>query len=261
VKEPGTQTNVELLGLTQEYLRCELQRVAPDSLLVTAWDEFYWIYSGLLRRFAVAQGLRGTDVDDCLQEVWMEVARSLNGFERPQDRSGLRAWLYAVVRSKANDLFRRTARRREESLEQARAEGLEPLCPAIDPISLSHEQWERTLLETTVETLRSELSKTNAGLLQMRILEQRDVAEVAVALRISPEQVWYRQYRLLKKLRARMAVFAGDPLNYVDVATHETQGLCENSTEFFPDGILRRGQNSPKKNENFAPGQLVGSVS
>jgi RNA polymerase sigma factor (sigma-70 family) len=212
VSEIGTRTNIELLERTQEYLRCAFEQLAPDSLLTAAWDEFYRVYNVVLRRFAISRGLRGSDIDDCLQEVWMEVARSLVDFERPLDRPGLRAWLYTVVRNKANGLFRRSARRRERTLEEAQAAGAEPQSPRSDPAALMQEQWERTLLETVREDVRGELSENNARLLQMRLVEQRDVADVAAELQLSPEQVWYRQYRLLKKLKARMAMFTGEPL-------------------------------------------------
>jgi hypothetical protein len=46
----------------------------------------------------------------------------------------------------------------------------------------------------------------------MRCLEGRDVPEVAAALGLSSEQVWYRQRRLMKKLQARVAVFTGQTL-------------------------------------------------
>lgn len=210
MSERGLKTNVELLGLTQEYLRNELERQAPDSFLSTAWDEFYRVYNELLRRFAVARGLRGANVDDCLQEVWFEIARSLAEFERPQDRPGLRAWMYSLVRSKANDQFRRANRRREASLDEARLAGVEPQSPASDSAQASQHEWERALLETVVEELRGEISPENCRLLQMRLIEQRDVAEVAAELQISPEQVWYRQHRLMKKLKARVALFTGE---------------------------------------------------
>jgi len=221
VSETGTHTNIELLGQTQEYLRCAFQRLAPDSLLAAAWDEFYRVYNGILRRFAISRGLRGSDVDDCLQEVWIEVSRSLSEFQRPIDRPGLRAWLYTVVRSKANSLFRRSARRREQTLEEAQAAGAEPQSPTADPATLLQEQWERTLLETVREDVRGELSENNARLLQMRLVEQRDVADVAAELQLSPEQVWYRQYRLVKKLKARMAMITGEPLGNSDDVIHE----------------------------------------
>ena len=46
--------------------------------------------------------------------------------------------------------------------------------------------------------------------LRMRCLEGRDVADVAAELGMTSEQVWYRLHRLMKKLRARAAVFSGE---------------------------------------------------
>ena len=104
-------TYLPLLQNTQEYLQAMLRRQAPDSVLVEAWEEFYRVYDGLIRRFILARGMRDADVDDCLQEVWSAVAARLVEFHRPEDRPGLRAWLYALVRSKATDVIRRRARR------------------------------------------------------------------------------------------------------------------------------------------------------
>lgn len=105
-----TTTNVVLLYQTKQYLAAQLQRQAPNTVLAQAWDEFYRVYSNLIRRFVLAQGLRGTDADDCVQEVWSTVAWNLAGFERPQQRPGLRSWLYTVVRSKSTDYRRRQFR-------------------------------------------------------------------------------------------------------------------------------------------------------
>ena len=109
--KPLTMTTSEfLLESTQEYLRQLVERTTPDSLLAAAWDEFYRVYSDLVRRFVVARGLRGADADDCVQEVWSEVLVRLVDFERPADRPGLRAWLYTIVRSRAVEAQRRKAR-------------------------------------------------------------------------------------------------------------------------------------------------------
>jgi hypothetical protein len=51
------------------------------------------------------------------------------------------------------------------------------------------------------------------------------VADVAAELQLSPEQVWYRQYRLLKKLKARMAMFTGEPLGSGDERIRERTGV------------------------------------
>ena len=91
-------TYLPLLQDAQAYLKMLLEDRVPDSLLAVAWENFYSVYDDLIRRFVVAQGVPHSDVDDCVQEVWSEVATRLFEFDRPADRPGLRAWLYALVR-------------------------------------------------------------------------------------------------------------------------------------------------------------------
>jgi RNA polymerase sigma factor (sigma-70 family) len=213
VSHIGNQTNVVLLGWTQEYLRALLAKEAADSVITLAWDEFYRIYDALLRRFAAAQGLRGSDIDDCLQEVWMEIASRLVNFERPELRSGLRAWLYTLVRSKSCDLLKRKRRLSTENLDTARAGGIEPIANSADPADSIDRQWKRALLQTVMQEVREEVSNTNWRLLQMRFVEGADIAEIAEELGISPEQVRYRQRRLVKKLRLRAKALTGENLS------------------------------------------------
>ncbi len=70
-------TDMFVLNSSQEYLQALCERNAPDSLLAEAWEEFYRVYSDLIRRFAITQGLRDADLDDCVQDVWNTVATSL----------------------------------------------------------------------------------------------------------------------------------------------------------------------------------------
>ena len=209
VTKTGAETNIILLGWVQDYLRSQLQQGNPDALLTAAWDEFYHVYDSLMRRFAISRGLSGSDVDDCLQAVWLEVASKFHEFQHPVEHSGLRSWLYTLVRSKAGDLLRRKSRRAAESLDAARETGREPIDREADPPQVMEQQWERALLETLLEELRQEITDTNWRLLQMRCLEGRDVPDVAVELGLTSEQVWYRQRRLMRKLQARVAVFTG----------------------------------------------------
>jgi RNA polymerase sigma factor (sigma-70 family) len=224
VSEEGAKTNMVLLGWAQEYLRLQLEMVKPESLVVAAWDEFYRIYDTLLRRIAHSRGLRGSDVDDCAQNVWLEVVRRLPEFERPEGQSGLRSWLYSVVRSKTNDFLRHRLRHPAESLDIARKAGHEPAGPECDPAEAAVHQWEQSLLEILIEDLSSEIPETNARLLRMRCLEGRDTAEVAAELGLSSEQVWYRLHRLIKKLQVRVAVFTGEALGGNEAETVACEG-------------------------------------
>ncbi len=86
---------------------------------------------------------------------------------------------------------------------------VEPGSNESDPADVCQWQWEDALLWTVLAELRSEVSQRNSRLLQMRLIEARSVAEVAAALSLTREQVRSRQYRMLRKLRARMAVYTG----------------------------------------------------
>ena len=63
------ETSIGLLQNTQQYLKSLLQRQVPDSVLEAAWHEFYRVYSGIIRRYVIAHGVRGGDIEDCVQEV------------------------------------------------------------------------------------------------------------------------------------------------------------------------------------------------
>lgn len=205
-------TDMFVLNSSQEYLRALCERNAPDSLLAEAWDEFYRVYDDLIRRFAITRGLRDADLDDCVQDVWNAVATSLFHFEHPESRPGLRAWLFALVRSKATNIFRSKARQPADGLDEKLIAGHEPGDEQSEPGALCEQQWKQALLDSTISQLREELSPSNACILQWRLIEHRSVDEVACELNLTPQQVHTRQHRVMKKLRTRVALYAGDPL-------------------------------------------------
>jgi RNA polymerase sigma factor (sigma-70 family) len=190
-----------------------MEEKAPDSVLVSAWDEFYRIYDNLIRRFAVAQGLSPADIDDCIQEVWGAVVQRLADFQRPADRPGLRAWLYTLVRRKAAAVFRDKYRGHTENIEHARPSSLAAPEERTDPAALLEQKWEQALLESVIHELGQELSGVNYQILQMRLIEDLDVKEVASELSLTSEQVRYRYHRVMRKLRVRLAVFTGEPVD------------------------------------------------
>ncbi len=199
-KDTDGGTNLPLLESTQAYLKSLVEEKATASVVATAWDEFYRVYSELIRRFVISCGVRGADVDDILQEVWSEVAARLKDFEHPGDRPRLRPWLYKLVRSKAMNLFRRRARNPAKNLGDAIREGKEPVDDELQPADQFESEWESALLKTLIEELRGEVSLQNYRLLQMRVIEGQKVARVAAKLNLTPERVRYRQHRMLKKL-------------------------------------------------------------
>lgn len=200
------------LSDTQAYLKARLQNMAPNSVLSAAWDEFYRVYSELVRRFALSCGVPKADLDDCVQNVWRDVIDSLPRFQHNQKQSGLRSWMYTLTRSKATNLIRRRAKRSTQSLDTLRGSGYEP-SDECDRTTTDEHQWERETLRTVLAELRDEVSDVNYRVLHLRLIEGCAVRDVALSLGLTPQQVWYRQHRTLKKLRVLFNVYAGRPFD------------------------------------------------
>jgi len=128
----------------------------------------------------------------------------------PRDRPGLRAWLYAVVRSKTTDVIRRNVRRPSQNLEACIEKGDEPTSDEPDPAAALERQWEATMVRTAMDELRQQVSETNYRVLEMRTIEGCSEAETAAALDLTSEQVRYRKHRTQRKLQALLAVYRGE---------------------------------------------------
>jgi RNA polymerase sigma factor (sigma-70 family) len=212
---PSFETDLPLLERVQEYLYTMLQDEVPDSMLVASWEEFYRVYSELIRRFAIVSGIRGDDVSDCLQDVWTQVVGKLVTFEHPADRPGLRAWLYTLVRSRAIDLVRRNAKHAAERLSDTMQKGQEPASNVLDPQTEYERRWELAMLDILLHELRSRVSATDHRIVVMRLTQGASVEEVATELHLTREQVRYRHHRALKKLRLQHATYTGEQFGAV----------------------------------------------
>jgi RNA polymerase sigma factor (sigma-70 family) len=205
IPDPLDETNLSLLGKTQDYLKATMSAQNPDTILSAAWDEFYRIYNELIRRYVRARSIPDAEVEDCVQEVWVAVARHLIYFHRPKDRPGLRAWLFTLVRTKAADVLKRRGRG-GQSLQQMP----EQECGTGNPST--GDVWTRLLLETVLDEVQKETDELNCRILRMRLLEGYRTAEIAAAVDLPPAAVRYRFQRLLKKLRLRIATYTGDQI-------------------------------------------------
>ena len=191
------------------FLKQRLQRLAPDAVLTHAWDSFYRTYTNILRRMAGEFHLDAGESEDLVQEVWAQVIVHLSEFAWQGHGSGLRGWLYTLIRNRALNLIRRKVR------HPARPAGGKQMHEVVDRAPGPAEQWEvrwdRELMQFLLAELAKRVSPVNHRLLILRWIEDRPLAEVARLLKLSEKQVTYRQQRLFRKLRAAQALYRGEP--------------------------------------------------
>ena len=219
-RHPEEAEHRELVENTQEFLHALMTEQVPDALLTAAWDEFYRVYDVLVWRFVVARGVRGSDVEDCVQQVWSEVSKRLVGFKITSE-AGLRSWLFAVVRSRATDMFRRRARRPLALLGDSIQEGFEPPDREPDPSTRYEDAWQEAVLQTMVLKLESEVSELNFEIFRLRSLEGICVSEAAEIVGVTPNQIRYRHHRTMKKLKAIASLYLGREFHGIDLGSDE----------------------------------------
>lgn len=198
-----------LVKKVKAFLKQRLQRLAPDAVLTHAWDSFYRTYTNMLRRMAAEFHLDAGESEDLIQEVWAQVIVHLSEFNWQEHGSGLRGWLYTLIRNKSLNLIRQKVRHPVRLAGGMEMDEVADRAPS--PAEEWDARWDRELMQLLLAELKKRVSPVNHRLLILRWIEGRPLAEVARTLQLSERQVTYRQQRLFRKLRAALALYRGEP--------------------------------------------------
>lgn len=187
--------DLALFRRAQQYLRDVTQNCC-DALRLEDWEHFYKACDSLIHRFATGFGARGTDLEDCSQEAWVELVRLLIDFDYDPARGEFRTWLYKIVRSATVNYFRRRTRHKTLQRQLCLLGGHDVAARASVETPMSD-----LTVDSILEHARGRLSPINYRLMVMRWLDGSSVDQVADALGLSREQVWYHEHRIRKSLR------------------------------------------------------------
>ena len=158
------------------------------------------------RMFAVARRVLRDDEDarDAVQDACVCALRSIGGFE---ERARFSTWLHRVVVNAAL-MSARSRRRRHRTLEDIRpwlrgagsARG-----PSFDPCESAEAVAQRREARALVRRSVDRLPERYRRVLVLRDLEDRDTAETARLLGMSPNAVKVRLHRARRALRQLLA--------------------------------------------------------
>lgn len=180
-----------------EFLRARSEGSEPSPQAIQAWNEFFPKCDKLVHQYAARLQSRGVDPQDCAQETWSQLLRTLPNFRLEAGRGQFNSWLYTVVRSKANDILRRAVREPAKTLP----EDATIVARDGDPAQALDRQETVQYVREALAELQSAASEQSYRVLHLRHVEGMSVAEVATAMGITPEQVWARDHRMRSKLR------------------------------------------------------------
>lgn len=174
----------------------------PDAADVAAWDEVVSIYTPLVRRLAVAQGMQPADADDLVQVVFSTIARSVNQWLDRSDRGGFRAWLLTIARNAAvNHLTRRPTHMLAAGGDDA-AEILAKLPAPLSGISCEFDlEYRRETFLLAAAQVRGQVAKSTWSAFWMTHVEGKSVADTATKLAISIGTVYVSRSRVMNRLQ------------------------------------------------------------
>ncbi len=144
-------------------------------------------------------GLPPSEVDDAIQEVWLDLVKHRAGFPEVGDVGRLRSWLTRVVHTKAANALRRLLRQRAETLEALRGKE----AGATDGDRAAELAECREWLYAKLDELGAD--REDAELLWLRILVRESNAALAEKTGHTVASVKCRIGRWLKRLRRLLA--------------------------------------------------------
>ena len=167
----------------------EAARVGDEPAWAAIYDRFAPVVLGYLK------ANRGPDPEDILSEVFLQVARDLNGFEG--DERQFRAWVFTIAHHRLIDARRRSARRPVEPVA-------EPPEPEEDALPDAETEALMRICAEEVHRILEALSPDQRAVLLLRVLGELTTAEVARALGKQPGAVKALQRRGLAAVQRQL---------------------------------------------------------
>jgi RNA polymerase sigma-70 factor (ECF subfamily) len=133
--------------------------------------------------------------EDVVHDVFEAV---LDGRAAFGGRAALRSWLTAVLKHKIVDLVRRRPLHASLDDEGAASDALAEACPQPRPDEAAEQRERLRRALARIEALPASLREV----MRLRVLEERDTAEVCTRLAISEENLFVRLHRARRQLLA-----------------------------------------------------------
>ena len=193
-------TKLRLLKMSQAYLASVAQHESAAAEDAAAWRSFCEVHDPTIRHFVARFHVRRQDFEDCVQEVWAEVAKRLRTFEYDPNRGQFESWLYRLVCCKVANLRRQRSRHPAEDLSDD-AESEASIHAWAESRADEQRRAHESALKVAIAQLREVSTTLSYCVFQMRSLEGCPVERVADALHLSTDQVRWRNCRMKQRLR------------------------------------------------------------
>ena len=168
-----------------------------------AWTEFLGIYQPVVFRMARRRGLQDADAQDVMQQVFLSISKSIEGWTPGDLQPPFRAWLTTIAR---NAITKALTRRPRDSATGSTSM-VELLDAQPDPQATTAEilaEARKELIRWATEQIRSEFSEATWNAFWRTAIEGVPIAEVTKSTGRSAGAVYVARYRVIARLKEKV---------------------------------------------------------
>ena len=164
-----------------------------------AWERFARLYTPLLCHWAEGLGVRGAEVDDLVQDVFVVLVQKLPEFRYDPTRS-FRAWLWTILANKLHD-----RRRRHTVLDTAGGAAADAAAGPDTAETIDEAEYRHYVMRRALELMQAEFQPATWKAFWECAVNGRPAAAVAAELGISENAVYLAKGRVLRRLREELS--------------------------------------------------------
>lgn len=172
-----------------------------------AWQELVELYRPLVAFWCKRRGVRQSDINDTVQDVFFAVCRSLDTYSASRTNGCFRAWLWTITRNKIIDSLRKASK-----IPQATGGSTALHAASQIPVKFdADEDSERTefarLTRRALGQVECEFEPKSWRAFWRSTIDNVPIAVVAEELHITPATVRKHRSRILRRLREQLGEF------------------------------------------------------
>lgn len=168
-----------------------------------SWAQFLEIYQPVVFRMARRRGLQDADAQDVTQQVFLSIAKAIEGWADEEGRPPFRAWLATITR---NSITKALTRRPQDRATGATSV-MELLHSQPDAQATTAEilaEARREMIHWAAEQIRTEFSQRTWNDFWQTSIEGVPIAEVARSTGRSAGSIYVARFRVLTRLKERV---------------------------------------------------------
>ncbi len=166
-----------------------------------AWEKIVRVYSQLVDYWCIKFGVRGHDLKDVRQEVFLRLSRSIARFQKRKDGGSFRGFLRTITR---NFIFSEYRKQRAIGIGGPTAFKLIHQIPDDGEVTEAQLTQEKQILyQRVMELIARQFSPAHIRIFREYVVNQRPAVHIAEELNTTPNVVYQVRSRILNYIRTQ----------------------------------------------------------